>query len=498
MTVAGALPARTGVVDRMLRLFTDVRAGESGTAILLAVNVFIILAAYQILKVLREPLILLGGGAVAASYASAGQALLLVGLVPLYGLIASRVPRRTLINIVTAFFIVCLGGFFLLAQLGVSFLGAAFFVWLGIFNVMFVAQFWAFANDVYTEDEGKRLFPLVQFGASAGAVVGVWAAGRMIAQFGLYPLMLVSAALLLLATFLTNVVDGRERRRTEGHVDATKTTGTMPAATPQYRAETGEFKSVTAEYRKESGTFSALSRDRVEAATEPEAPAATGGGSFRLVFQSRYLLFIAFLILLLNGVNTTGEFILRSVVTESAAAAVAAGATGGLSEGEYIGQFYSSFFTGVNVLGLVIQLFLVSRIFKYFGMRTAVMVLPVIALGGYAFIAFAPVIALAAIRIVKTAENATDYSLQNTVRHALFLPTTREEKYKAKQAIDSFFWRAGDVMSAVLVFVGTSVLTFQTRHFAMVNVALVAAWLVFAVLIGRRYQRLAAVTSSVG
>jgi AAA family ATP:ADP antiporter len=213
------------------------------------------------------------------------------------------------------------------------------------------------------------------------------------------------------------------------------------------------------------------------------------------VFRSRYLLYIALLILLLNGVNTTGEFILRSVVIRSAAEAVAAGTAGGLTEGEYIGQFYSRFGTGVNLLGLAIQLFLVSRIFKYFGMQTALLALPVIALGGYALIAFAPVLVLAAVRWVKTAENATDYSLQNTVRHALFLPTTREEKYKAKQAIDSFFWRAGDVMSAVLVFVGTSVLAFQTRHFAMVNLGLVLVWLVLAVLIGRRYRRLAAVTA---
>ena len=77
----------------------------------------------------------------------------------------------------------------------------------------------------------------------------------------------------------------------------------------------------------------------------------------------------------------------------------------------------------------------------------------------------------------------------------LFLPTTREEKYKAKQAIDSFFWRAGDLLSALLVLVGVNVLMFQTRQFAIFNLVLVAIWIVLAVLIGRRYVRLAAATA---
>ena len=91
----------------------------------------------------------------------------------------------------------------------------------------------------------------------------------------------------------------------------------------------------------------------------------------------------------------------------------------------------------MNIAGLLLQLFVVSRVLKYLGVRVAILVLPLIALGGYLVAAFYPVLAI--VRWVKTAENATDYSLQNTVRQVLFLPTTREQKYKAKQAIDTFF-----------------------------------------------------------
>jgi AAA family ATP:ADP antiporter len=96
---------------------------------------------------------------------------------------------------------------------------------------------------------------------------------------------------------------------------------------------------------------------------------------------------------------------------------------------------------------------------------------------------------LALIRAVKIAENATDYSVQNTVRNVLFLPTSRDQKYKAKQAIDSFFWRAGDVLSASLVFVGVTQLGFDVRGFSRVNLALAFIWVLVAIMVGREYAR---------
>jgi AAA family ATP:ADP antiporter len=194
--------------------------------------------------------------------------------------------------------------------------------------------------------------------------------------------------------------------------------------------------------------------------------------------------------LFLNWVNTTGEYILGRVVAANAAEAVASGRAGGLSEGQYIGKFYSDFFSIVNITGVVLQLFVVSRVLKFLGVRVALLCLPVIALTGYALLAVYPL--LAVVRWVKTAENATDYSLQNTVRNVLFLPTTREQKYKAKQAIDAFFVRIGDVLSAGVVFLGTSVLSFNTSHFAVVNMVLVGIWIFLAVGIGRANRQLLA------
>ncbi len=99
-------------------------------------------------------------------------------------------------------------------------------------------------------------------------------------------------------------------------------------------------------------------------------------------------------------------------------------------------------------------------------------------------------VTFAVVRWIKTAENATDYSIMNTARQLLWLPTSKDEKYKAKQAVDAFFVRSGDVLSAVIVFVGTSVLHLTISRFAMVTVALIVAWLAVALVVLRRHQAL--------
>ena len=204
-------------LERFLGLFTDVRAGEGPTALLLASNVFLILMAYYVLKPVREALILGEGSAELKSYMSAGQVVVLAFVVPYYGRLVAQFPRIRLINIVTAFFIACLALFYVLAQFEVP-LAIVFFLWIGIFNLMVVAQFWSFANDVYTKEEGLRLFVIVGFGASLGAVVGARTADRLIEPLGVYQLMLVGGAILVAAAADHQRIDRREtgRRPTAG------------------------------------------------------------------------------------------------------------------------------------------------------------------------------------------------------------------------------------------------------------------------------------------
>jgi AAA family ATP:ADP antiporter len=421
---------RKNVLEKALSLFAPVRHGESVTALLLMVNVFILLTAYYIIKPVREALILDGSGAEIKSYAGAVQAGLLLFIVPLYSAYATRVNRIKLINGVTAFFVSNLTIFFVLGRAHVR-LGVPFFLWVGLFNVMLVAQFWAFANDVYTEEQGKRLFAIVGIGSSLGAIFGAWVAGWLFKPLGVYPMMLIAAALLGVCMVLTNWIHHREGS-------------------------------------------SSLRGSPAEAAGRPIGDS----GGFRLIFRHRYLLLIALLVLVANFVNTTGEFLLGKMVTQFA--------KGQINGQAYIGQFYAGFFFWVNVIGAALQMFAVSRILKHLGIGIALFCLPLIALGSYSLMALMPILPF--IRIGKIAENSTDYSLQSTTRHALFLNTSREAKYKAQSAIESFFWRAGDGFSALLVFVGTR-LAFDTRHFAVTNVIFVLLWLVLAFAIVRIRER---------
>jgi AAA family ATP:ADP antiporter len=209
-----------------------------------------------------------------------------------------------------------------------------------------------------------------------------------------------------------------------------------------------------------------------------------------MVFKTRYLLLMGLLLLTINWINTTGEYILGSIVKEQATALVAAGQAGGLTEEQVIGDFYAKYFTLANALGLFLQLFVVSRVVKYLGVSGALLILPALSFGAYNVIIFVPL--LNAALGAKVVENATDYSLNNTVRNMLFLPCTYEEKFAGKQAIDSFFVRMGDVLSAALVFVGTTLLALPSRGFATVNAALAIMALALAWAVGRRYRALTA------
>ena len=249
---------RASGVERFLNLFTEVRPGEARTALLLALNVFLILMAYYILKTVREALILGEGTAELKSYLSAGQVVVLAFVVPYYGRLVATFPRMKLINVVTVFFVVCPLVFYVLAQVGVP-LGMIFFVWIGIFNLMIVAQFWSFANDVYSKEEGERLLVIVGLGASLGAVAGARVADRLIEPFGVLQLMLLGAGVLGLQLLLTNYIDRVER-------------GRRPPGRRRRRSSA--------------------------------APAAN---AFAMVFQTRYLLLMALMLMMATGSTRPGS-----------------------------------------------------------------------------------------------------------------------------------------------------------------------------------------------
>jgi AAA family ATP:ADP antiporter len=217
----------------------------------------------------------------------------------------------------------------------------------------------------------------------------------------------------------------------------------------------------------------------------PDGPAQARDtrGGFALLMGDRYLLMIGLAVLLLNLVNTTGDFILAQMVNAKAAVLAPD------ARRQYIGAFYGDFQTWISALTAVIQIVVVARVFKKVGVGGALMFLPVLAVAGYGLTAVIPVLALVA--AVKVVENSTDYSLQNTIQQALFLPTSRDAKYKAKSAIDTLSVRLGDLLSTALVFLGTQ-LELSRVGFAVANVVAALAWVWVAVQLRRQQRTLAA------
>jgi AAA family ATP:ADP antiporter len=458
-------PIRVGRFARMVRSLVPVRRGEMTTMLLLTINVFVLLTCYYVLKVVREPLILLGGGgAELKAYASAGQTLLLLAVVPAFGMLSSRVSRLRLLTTVQLIFIGCLIAFYVLAQARAP-IGLVFYLWLGIFSVLVVSNFWSFANDLYTPEQGKRLFAMIGVGASIGAILGAFVPRVLGRLLGTHALLLVAVGGLAVSIVLYRVIDRRERAR---------------------RARSKVVKAKAKESRR---------------------------GGFGLVMKDRYLRVLAGMLLVATIINTTGEYVVGKMATERSevyAAERAATPAPGVAapdaeaakvathdaQDEYIGTFYSNYYTVVNLLSALLQALVVARLLSKLGIRRALFIMPLVVLGGWCgLLLFSN---LTTLRLEKTTENSLDYSLHNTLRQALFLPTNREAKYKAKAAIDTFFFRMGDVVAGLgIVFVLVRVLGLGTRAFAVLNVVLAVVWLVLAARAGRLHDELAATKPTV-
>ena len=153
---------------------------------------------------------------------------------------------------------------------------------------------------------------------------------------------------------------------------------------------------------------------------------------------------------------------------------------------QFFGSFSGAFFFWENIASMLIQALMVSRLVKYFGIAGVLFALPLVALGTYGFVALG--FGFALFRGFKTAENATDYSAMNTARALLWLPTSHQEKFQAKQATDTFFVRFGDVIAAVFVYLGTQHWALSPEGFARTNVLFIGLWFLVAVWVYRRYR----------
>ena len=427
--------SRLGAREWCLRILAAPRPGEIKSVALFFGYAFLLLVSYYILKLLREPLLLTNGTAELKSYAYAAIALVLMVLVPVYSAVFRRTAKVQLVRWITAFFLGNVGVFYFLGRAGVD-IGFAYYVWVGVFGVTMLAQFWAHAAHSFDVETGQRLFPVIMAGATFGALAAPALFGVLFPLLGTWNLMLVATA--LLAVTLPLVAHTRD---------------SVPAA----------------------------QRHRHVA-----APADSGHalGGFRLVLRDRYLLLLALLMVLLNCVNTTGEFILTELVLHHVDVRILLDPA--LDKETLIAGFFGDYYFAVNAVTVLLQVAVVARVFRWIGVQGALLVVPIIALLGYGLMVFVPIFSL--IWAVKVLENGTDYSLMNTARQALYLPLPTAHQYDGKTAIDTFFWRLGDVAQAAVIYIGLHRLGLSYREFALFNMALALAWILIAGRLAKRYS----------
>ncbi len=400
----------------------DMKDEDGKATVRFAIRLFLILLAYYLMKPVREELILDGGSAEIRSYALAGQAALLLFLVPFYSRVIKHLQGDKLFHIITLFLAANIALFYFLGSAGLD-VGVAFFIWLGIFSVVQISQFWTMVSDYHNVDKGKKLTSYIAIGGSLGAMIGAVIAKTLYHELGAYGLMVVAIVMLIVAVLIPGAKGG-------------------------------------------------LRKDHHEGANDESIKHLLGG--LKRVLDVPYLRWIALSVVLLNLINSTGEFILADFVTAE-------------KSGAEIGEFYSSFYLYVNIATLILQAFMVRPLFRVIGVGGALISLAAINLFMYLSVLAFPVLAWFA--IVKMADNSIDYSVANTTKQVLFLPLDRFTRYEGMLAINTFFTRFGDLIQGGVIFIVISVMALPTMVLVGTNIALCLLWLLATMKVSRMFKQ---------
>lgn len=434
-----------------MQQLVDVKTGEIAPMVVSALWIFLAITAYYIIKPIRgqvlQNLIMVDNKPKALVLTTG-----FIGFFAFfYGKVVSRLERSRLIVSTYLIFIACVSAFAGVMPSAGWITGYVFFVWVSTFSVMVVSQFWALQADLWTKEEGARLFGFIGLGTVSGGIAGtsVTAVAKNVAT---WKLLLASAGILAVCLGLSLFILAY----------AAKKPHELPP--PELPKSEGEPKDV-----KPPDGSSGVSKP-------PDTPKSSN--AIAMVLSSPYLRLIAAMTLILNLVNSNNEWVLDKLFSK-------------MGDGD-ARTFYASFYLWQNVLAASIQFLLTGPIQRRFGARVALLFLPLVGmLGGSAFMLIPT---LAVIRLQKIAENATDYSIQSNTREFLYLPTTRIEKYAAKNVNDTFVVRSGDLLAAgsieiaklLLASVGDNGL----RILVGANLVLGAVWIAIVLRIGVLNKRL--------
>ena len=459
---------RPGRVTRVLQRAVNVEPHEVKALLLSCGYHFLILSAYYILRPIRDEMGVAGGVSNLPWLFTGTLVAMLVAHPPFAALVA-RLPRRRFISYTYRFFMLNLLAFFVLLRLAPPaagiWIGRVFFVWISVFNLFVISIFWGFMADVFATEQGKRLFGFVALGGTLGAIVGAAITATLAEVLG--PVQLILISILLLEGAVQCV------RWLSSHADELKARSEWATESD---SEAGEGETATA-----IGTGG---RRRHGAKGEERAIGGSVMAGVTHVMRSPYLLGICAYMLLYTIASTFLYFQQAEIVDQHFADRAARTA------------FFAQIDLAVNVLAIFTQAFLTGRIVKWLGVAVTLTLLPAVCVIGFTTLGFAPVIAV--LVVFQVLRRAGNYAVARPTREVLYTVVIREDRYKAKNFIDTFVYRAGDQIGAwsyaLMGWMGLGI-----AAIAFVAAPLAGIWLIVGYWLGRsqsdRAERMAELPS---
>lgn len=414
-----------------LRRFFDVRPVEARAVAWAWLYVFALFLAYYVLRPIRDELGV-AGGVKNLPWLFTGTLLAMIAVNPLFGYAVRRWPRERFIAIAYRFFMLNLLIFMVLLARATPaqhvWIGRAFFIWVSVFNLFVVSVFWSVVVDVFDAEQGKRLFGLLAAGATLGGIAGSSLTSGFVDDVGQHWLLLASIVLIEVAVFASRQLS-----------------------------------------RISDAFHRPVQRD------DPHK--AVGGGIFAgmtRTFRSPYLLGIAFFILIYS-VTSTFLYFQQATIAETYYPDRAARTV-----------FFANIDLWVNVLTLVFQIFVTAHLMRWLGVTVTLCALPLLSIVGFAALRAWPTVAVFV--VVQVARRVSNFALARPTREVLFTSVSREDRYKAKNFIDTAVYRAGDQVGS-WTYAGLIALGLTLPGIATIAIPLSAAWLVLSIWLGRRQER---------
>jgi AAA family ATP:ADP antiporter len=396
---------------------------------------FCVLASYYVLRPVRESMAI-GSGPNTIPLLFMGTFVTMMIATPIFGWVASRYPRRTFLPWVYLFFILNILIFWAVFTIAIDdqsdhvWLGRIFFVWLSVFNLYVVSVFWSFMADIYTREQGRRLFGFITAGGSIGALAGGVATSVLVVQIGFQNLFPIAAGLLLVAVYcITRLRQWVEQE----HVDDI--------------AQTAASKKPIG-----GNPFSGITH----------------------VFSSRYFSGIAASSIIASLLGTALYMFMAQMVSDE------------IPDSDEQVRFFSNINNITNVLALLGQAFGVRSVVRRFGIGVSMFLLPIVSIAGFILLAVQPTLMIVA--LVTVIRRGLGFGFTKPTTDMLYSVVTPEDKYKTKNFIDTAVYRSGDLLGSWSI-TGLTLLSFATPLISIAMLPFAAIWGAIALWLGRDYRR---------